>query len=47
MIDLITYEGKNCCLNSSTIDVFLKNEPQSTATKNLVHLSQSKNYHVT
>ncbi|MCD9641602.1 hypothetical protein HAX54_027900 [Datura stramonium] len=41
--DLITaLTGKNCCLNASTVDHFLKNEPQSTSTKNLVHLSQSK-----
>ncbi|KDP46299.1 hypothetical protein JCGZ_10139 [Jatropha curcas] len=32
--------GKNCCLNSSTVDLFLRNEPQSTATKNMVHLAQ-------
>ncbi|EPS70925.1 triacylglycerol lipase 2, partial [Genlisea aurea] len=32
--------GRNCCLNSSTVDEFLKNEPQSTATKNLIHFSQ-------
>ena len=35
-------EGKNCCLNVSTVDLFLKNEPQSTSTKNMVHLAQSK-----
>ncbi|KAK8556923.1 hypothetical protein V6N13_064911 [Hibiscus sabdariffa] len=40
--DLLTaITGKNCCLNSSTVDLFLKNEPQSTATKNMVHLSQT------
>ncbi|XP_051117268.1 triacylglycerol lipase 2-like [Andrographis paniculata] len=40
--DLITaLTGKNCCLNSSTVELFLKNEPQSTATKNLVHLAQT------
>ncbi|KAF6173560.1 hypothetical protein GIB67_037473 [Kingdonia uniflora] len=33
--------GKNCCLNSSTIVEFLKNNPQPTAMKNLVHLSQT------
>ncbi|CAI0457577.1 unnamed protein product [Linum tenue] len=33
--------GKNCCLNSSTVDLFLQNEPQSTATKNMVHLAQT------
>ena len=35
-------QGKNCCLNASTVELFLKNEPQSTSTKNLVHLAQSK-----
>ncbi|KAI3842424.1 hypothetical protein MKX03_035031 [Papaver bracteatum] len=40
--DLITaVTGKNCCLNSSTVDLFLRNEPQSTATKNMVHLAQT------
>ncbi|KAJ8767770.1 hypothetical protein K2173_020710 [Erythroxylum novogranatense] len=38
---LSSLTGKNCCLNTSTIDLFLKNEPQSTSTKNLVHLSQT------
>ncbi|EXC31335.1 Triacylglycerol lipase 2 [Morus notabilis] len=33
--------GHNCCLNSSTVDLFLKNEPQSTSTKNMVHLAQT------
>ncbi|KAL6521820.1 hypothetical protein OROGR_018389 [Orobanche gracilis] len=33
--------GRNCCLNASTVEIFLKNEPQSTATKNLVHLAQT------
>ncbi|KAI3930466.1 hypothetical protein MKW92_019306 [Papaver armeniacum] len=37
---MTTFTGKNCCLNSSTIDVFLENEPQSTATKNMIHLAQ-------
>ncbi|XP_074376438.1 triacylglycerol lipase 2-like isoform X2 [Apium graveolens] len=41
-LDLITaLTGKNCCLNTTTVDLFLKNEPQSTATKNLVHLAQT------
>ncbi|KAL8199501.1 hypothetical protein R6Q57_013069 [Mikania cordata] len=40
--DLMTaLTGKNCCLNASTVDTFLRNEPQSTATKNLVHLAQT------
>ncbi|KAF5457379.1 hypothetical protein F2P56_021483 [Juglans regia] len=33
--------GKNCCLNASTIDLFLMNEPQSTSTKNMIHLAQT------
>lgn len=39
-----TNSGKNCCLNSSTVDLFLMNEPQSTSTKNMVHLAQSKSF---
>ncbi|CAL5370436.1 unnamed protein product [Camellia sinensis] len=40
--DLLTaITGKNCCLNASTVELFLKHEPQSTATKNLVHLAQT------
>ncbi|XP_027101939.2 triacylglycerol lipase 2 isoform X1 [Coffea arabica] len=40
--DLLTaLTGKNCCLNASTVELFLKNEPQSTSTKNLVHLAQT------
>ncbi|KAK4483219.1 hypothetical protein RD792_010401, partial [Penstemon davidsonii] len=40
--DLMTaLTGKNCCLNASTVEVFLKNEPQSTSTKNLVHMAQT------
>ncbi|KAG5106862.1 hypothetical protein JHK82_043832 [Glycine max] len=38
------FAGPNCCLNSSTIDVFLDHEPQPTSTKNLVHLSQNYRY---
>ncbi|KAK6912993.1 AB-hydrolase lipase domain [Dillenia turbinata] len=33
--------GKNCCLNGSTVENFLKSEPQSTSTKNMVHLAQN------
>ncbi|XP_058103289.1 triacylglycerol lipase 2-like isoform X2 [Magnolia sinica] len=36
-----SFTGKNCCLNVSTIDLFLQYEPQSTSTKNLVHLAQT------
>ncbi|KAL3526171.1 hypothetical protein ACH5RR_014543 [Cinchona calisaya] len=40
--DLLTaVTGKNCCLNASTVEICLKNEPQSTSTKNLVHLAQT------
>ncbi|KAK9682316.1 hypothetical protein RND81_10G064900 [Saponaria officinalis] len=39
MLSAIT--GKNCCLNASTVDSFLQNEPQSTSTKNMVHLAQT------
>ncbi|OAY29625.1 triacylglycerol lipase 2 [Manihot esculenta] len=40
--DLLTaITGKNCCLNTSTVDLFSQNQPQSTSTKNMVHLSQS------
>ncbi|XP_054805522.1 triacylglycerol lipase 2-like [Prosopis cineraria] len=40
--DLLTaLTGKNCCLNSSTVDLFMMNEPQPTSTKNMVHLAQT------
>lgn len=40
--DLLTaITGNNCCLNKSTVEIALKNVPQSTSTKNLVHLSQT------
>ncbi|XP_020555080.1 triacylglycerol lipase 2-like [Sesamum indicum] len=40
-LDLMTsYTGQNCCLNSSIISSFLKNEPQSTSTKNMIHFAQ-------
>ncbi|XXG81013.1 hypothetical protein AAC387_Pa09g1746 [Persea americana] len=35
------FTGKNCCLNSSTVDLFLKYELQPTSTKNMVHLTQT------
>ncbi|MCD9558959.1 hypothetical protein HAX54_016668 [Datura stramonium] len=38
---LTAITGKNCCLNASTVDFFLKNEPQPTSTKNFVHLAQT------
>ncbi|XP_020589898.1 triacylglycerol lipase 2-like [Phalaenopsis equestris] len=41
--DLLTaFTGSNCCLNGSTVELFLKYEPQPTSTKNMVHLAQSK-----
>lgn len=33
--------GENCCLNASTVKLFLEIGLQSTATKNLVHLAQT------
>ncbi|KAK4577436.1 hypothetical protein RGQ29_027797 [Quercus rubra] len=30
----------NCCIKPSTYDVFLDHAPQSTSTKNMIHLSQ-------
>ncbi|XP_060193382.1 triacylglycerol lipase 2-like [Lycium barbarum] len=38
---LTAITGKNCCLNASTVDLFLKNAPQPTSTKNFVHLAQT------
>ncbi|XP_078447477.1 myzus persicae-induced lipase 1 isoform X2 [Wolffia australiana] len=35
------FTGKNCCLNESTIELYLQYEPQSTSTRNMVHLAQS------
>ncbi|KAJ4810118.1 Lipase [Rhynchospora pubera] len=35
-----TFTGKNCCLNGSTVELFLKYELQPTSTKTMVHLSQ-------
>jgi lysosomal acid lipase/cholesteryl ester hydrolase len=37
---LTAFTGPNCCVNSSRIDVYLENEPQSTSTKNMIHLAQ-------
>ncbi|XP_057510827.1 triacylglycerol lipase 2-like [Actinidia eriantha] len=34
------FTGKNCCVNSSKINILLDHEPQPTATKNMIHLSQ-------
>ncbi|KAG0498850.1 hypothetical protein HPP92_003152 [Vanilla planifolia] len=38
---VISFTGNNCCLNASTVDVFLKYEPQPTSMKNMVHLAQT------
>ncbi|KAJ7964768.1 Lipase [Quillaja saponaria] len=37
---LTAFTGKNCCLDPSIVTVFLEHEPQPTATKNMIHLSQ-------
>ncbi|KAI8008901.1 Triacylglycerol lipase 2 [Camellia lanceoleosa] len=37
---MVALTGKNCCLNASTTGIFLENEPQSSTTKNLIHLAQ-------
>ncbi|XP_061370264.1 triacylglycerol lipase 2-like [Gastrolobium bilobum] len=40
--DLLTaLTGYNCCLNKSSVSLLLKNEPQPTSTKTMVHLSQT------
>ncbi|KAL8551325.1 hypothetical protein ACS0TY_000421 [Phlomoides rotata] len=33
--------GKNCCLNESIAQNFIRKDPQPTSTRNLVHLSQA------
>ncbi|XP_076924451.1 triacylglycerol lipase 2-like [Bidens hawaiensis] len=39
--DLMTsFTGQNCCVNSSMTEKFLEHEPQSTSTKNMIHLAQ-------
>ncbi|CAH1424547.1 unnamed protein product [Lactuca virosa] len=37
---LNSFTGKNCCLKPSIVDVFLDHEPQSSSTKNLIHIAQ-------
>lgn len=34
------YEGKNCCMNSSTIQLWLSFQLQPTSIKNLEHWAQ-------
>ncbi|XP_008802257.2 triacylglycerol lipase 2 [Phoenix dactylifera] len=38
---LQSFTGNNCCLNASTVELFLEYEPQSTATRTMVHLAQT------
>ncbi|KAL8102400.1 hypothetical protein AgCh_027040 [Apium graveolens] len=40
LIYFILGSGQNCCLNSSTIELWLKVQPQATPIKNLVHWAQ-------
>ncbi|XP_031108146.1 triacylglycerol lipase 2-like [Ipomoea triloba] len=35
-----SFTGPNCCVNSSRTIILLEHEPQSTATKNLIHIAQ-------
>ncbi|KAL6136973.1 hypothetical protein ACLB2K_062268 [Fragaria x ananassa] len=37
---LTSFTGQNCCLNPSIVQVFLAHEPQASATKNMIHISQ-------
>ncbi|KAI8008137.1 Triacylglycerol lipase 2 [Camellia lanceoleosa] len=37
---VIAFTGKNCCVNNSKTGTFLEHEPQPTATKTMIHLSQ-------
>ncbi|CAL9172546.1 unnamed protein product [Musa hybrid cultivar] len=39
---LTAYAGKNCCLSSSAAHRYLEHGLQPTATKNIIHLSQSR-----
>ncbi|KAF8758040.1 hypothetical protein HU200_010801 [Digitaria exilis] len=34
------FTGDNCCLDNSSVQVFLAHEPQASATKNMIHLAQ-------
>ncbi|KAF3337165.1 triacylglycerol lipase 2-like protein [Carex littledalei] len=36
-----TITGNNCCLNASTVELFLEYELQPTSTKTMVHLAQT------
>ncbi|XP_062020471.1 triacylglycerol lipase 2-like [Rosa rugosa] len=37
---LTAITGPNCCVSPSSLDLYYEHTPQSTATKNIVHLSQ-------
>ncbi|XP_052178528.1 triacylglycerol lipase 2-like [Diospyros lotus] len=37
---MAAFTGNSCCVNSSKIDALLEHEPQPTATKNIIHISQ-------
>ncbi|XP_020573711.1 triacylglycerol lipase 2-like [Phalaenopsis equestris] len=40
--DLLSiFTGDNCCLNASSVQLFLDHALQSTSTKNMIHLSQT------
>ncbi|MCL7052024.1 hypothetical protein MKW94_000808, partial [Papaver nudicaule] len=40
--DMVTsFTGPNCCLNASTFNLYIRKEPQSTSSKNLMHLGQT------
>ncbi|KAL6135899.1 hypothetical protein ACLB2K_068124 [Fragaria x ananassa] len=39
--------GKNCCLNASTVDLFLDHEPQPTSTKTMTQPISSSPFHQT
>ncbi|CAL9162007.1 unnamed protein product, partial [Musa hybrid cultivar] len=38
---MASFTGPNCCLNYSTVDIFLKYEAQPTSVRTLVHFSQT------
>lgn len=42
ILTCINDEGPNCCMNASTVNLYLHNWPQAVPLKTLVHLSQSK-----
>ncbi|MQL74157.1 hypothetical protein Taro_006539 [Colocasia esculenta] len=38
---MTSFTGTNCCLNESTVELFLQHEPQPTSTRTMVHLAQT------